>query len=97
MSNQIMPETVLNWIDAKEVTAVNGDTFAKLSPHNGEMICRVARSKKQDVDKAVQAAANAQAGWADTPAVQRGNILHQVCNLLEQHQAEIAGIVALET
>lgn len=97
MNNQVMPDKISNWIDAKEVMAVSGDTFVKLSPHNGKVLSNVARSKARDVDYAVRIATKAQIGWADTPAVQRGDILHKVCNLLEQHKAEIARIVALET
>jgi aldehyde dehydrogenase (NAD+) len=97
MNIQNVPETILNWIAGEEVTAENGETFEKLSPHNSQVICNVVRSKKNDVDKAVQTAKNTQAEWATIPAVQRGYILHQVCNLLEQNQDKIARIVALET
>lgn len=98
MSNQYkLPETVLNWIDGKEVFSINEELFEKLSPHNGKPVCKVARSKLQDVDKAVAVATKSQIAWADTPAVQRGYILHQICNVLEQNQAEIAQIVVQET
>jgi acyl-CoA reductase-like NAD-dependent aldehyde dehydrogenase len=57
----------------------------------------VARSGKEDVDAAVKAAVVAQVGWAATPAVQRGLVLHRICNALEAHQQEIAEMVARET
>jgi alpha-ketoglutaric semialdehyde dehydrogenase len=57
----------------------------------------VARSGKADVDAAVAAAAAAQGAWASTPAVQRGLVLHRICNALEAHQQEIAEMVARET
>ena len=97
MSEQIVPEVILNWINGQEVAAENEDTFVKLSPHNGKKVCNVARSRKQDVDNAVKAAIQGQVAWAETPAVQRGDILHNICNLLEQNKDEIAHIVALET
>jgi len=98
MSNKFqLPETILNWIDGKEIPAIGGETFRKLSPHSGENICKVVKSKLPDVENAVKVATKAQTEWAETPAVQRGHILHQVCNALEQSQEDIARVVALET
>ncbi len=57
----------------------------------------MARSGKEDVAAAVAAARVAQRGWAETPAVQRGLVLHRVCNALESHQQEVAEMVARET
>ena len=57
----------------------------------------MARSGKDDVDAAVAAAVAAQGAWAATPAVQRGLVLHRICNALEAHQQELAEIVARET
>ena len=57
----------------------------------------MARSGQADVDAAVAAAVAAQAAWALTPAVQRGAVLHRICNALEAHQQELAAIVARET
>lgn len=61
------------------------------------MLFAVARSGKDDVDAAIDAAVAAQAGWAATPAVQRGLVLHRVCNALEAHQQDLAEMVARET
>ncbi len=57
----------------------------------------MARSAAEDVEAAVDAALRAQKGWAATPAVQRGHLLHQVCNALEAQQKTVAEIVAKET
>ena len=57
----------------------------------------MARSGQDDVDAAVAAAVAAQGAWAVTPAVQRGVVLHRICNALEAHQQELAEIVARET
>lgn len=92
-----MRETVLNWIGGKEVPASDGTFFTKCSPHDSAELYSVARSKKEDVDAAVSAAREAQAAWAATPAVQRGHMLHQICNALENRSDEIAAIVASET
>ena len=57
----------------------------------------MARSGQDDVDAAVAAAVAAQGAWAATPAVQRGVVLHRICNALEARQQELAEIVARET
>jgi alpha-ketoglutaric semialdehyde dehydrogenase len=50
-----------------------------------------------DVENVVWAALRAQIAWAAMPAVQRGLVLHRVCNALEARQQELAEIVAKET
>ena len=90
-------EHITNWIDGEQVDADSGELFNKLNPHDGQLLCRVARSRADDVHRAVEAARRAQLAWADTPAVQRGLILHKVVVAMQQHQAEIARIVHLET
>ncbi|PSN10077.1 aldehyde dehydrogenase, partial [filamentous cyanobacterium CCT1] len=92
-----IPATIPNWINGKEQTAQGGEVFANLSPATGEILCQVARSREVDVAQAVEAAKQAQPAWAEMPAVQRGNVLHEIVLGMKQHQAEIAEIVAAET
>ena len=91
------PKTLGNWIDGAERPAADGTTFDKIAPHDGRRLGAVARSKAADVDEAVRTARAAFPSWADTPAVQRGAILHKVCNSLEARSADMATIVAAET
>ena len=97
MSSNSIPKTVLNWIDGKECQAVSGETFGKLSPASGEQICRVTRSKTEDVQKAVEVARKAQPAWADSTPVSRGDLLHDIAQVMRKQQEEIASIVSLET
>ena len=89
--------TIGNWINGEQRHAISGATFEKRSPHDGTPLFTVARSAAADVDAAVEAASRAQAAWAATPAVQRGFMLHKVCNALEAQQKELAEVVAKET
>jgi alpha-ketoglutaric semialdehyde dehydrogenase len=93
----MIPKEVKNWINGKEEQSKSGKLFEKISPHSGEVICKVARSTKLDIDNAVAEAKQAQIGWANIPPVQRGHLLHQICNALESQKENIASIVALET
>lgn len=97
MTEHPIPEQVPNWLDGRQVAARGGEWFDKLAPHDGRRLCGVARSRARDVDDAVRAARAAQPGWGATPAVQRGHLLHQVCNRLEAEADAIARVVAIET
>lgn len=93
----MIPPLVSNQINGAEVPAQSGATFAKLSPHDGAVLCQVSRSGPADVMAAVAAAQAAQSAWADTPAVQRGLLLHALVRRLQDNADVIARIVAAET
>lgn len=97
MAPDYLPSQVLNWINGQQVTAVAGEWFDKLDPTNGQVLCQVARSRAADIEQAVKSAKQAQPAWADTPPVQRGNILHEIVLGMKARQEEIAKIVAAET
>ncbi len=93
----LIPLTLPNWIDGQERAADSGELFDKLNPHNGQILCRVSRSRAADVHRAVAAAKRAQPAWADTPPVQRGMILHKIVVGMQARQEAIARVVAAET
>jgi aldehyde dehydrogenase (NAD+) len=93
----IIPEVIHNFIDNRDCESVDKLTFPNLDPTNGEVICLVSRSDKKDVIQAVQSAKKAQPGWAQTPPVQRGLILHQIVVEMMNQRDQIAGIVSKET
>lgn len=86
-----------NWIGGVERGSRAGEHFDKRSPHDGELLARVARSRAADVADAVSAASAAAEGWARTPGVKRGEILHAVVAGMVEHRGALARIVALET
>ena len=95
--NKNFPQQIGNWVNGEESSSLEGGVFEKVSPHSGEVICAVARSQKEDIHVAVSVAATAQISWSNMPAVQRGHLLHQICNALEANQAQVANVVAMET
>jgi alpha-ketoglutaric semialdehyde dehydrogenase len=97
MTSNSIPEIVPNWINGAEKAATDSGLIDKLNPATGGVLCQLARSRAEDVDAAVAAALKAQPGWAVTPAVGRGDILHAIANRMEQRREDIARIVALET
>jgi acyl-CoA reductase-like NAD-dependent aldehyde dehydrogenase len=93
----MLPEIIPNWIDGQEHAARASEYFEKLNPATGETLCRVARSRTEDVQLAVTSAQRAQPSWAQVPPVKRGHILHAIAMRLRDCREEVAQIVALET
>ncbi len=86
-----------NWINGQETAAMSQKKFRKLNPANGEVIFNVARSSKNDVDKTVETALAKAEGWAATPPVQRGLILHNIVRKLIERKEEMGRMVHMET
>jgi acyl-CoA reductase-like NAD-dependent aldehyde dehydrogenase len=92
-----IPARLPNQIDGADAAAAACETFPKLDPSNGREICQVARSRAADIDRAIAAARTAQPAWAETTVVKRGEILRKIAQLMQEHRAELAAIVARET
>jgi alpha-ketoglutaric semialdehyde dehydrogenase len=93
----MIPKIIPNWINGKECLATTAGKFEKLNPANGKMLCQVTKSDQKDIKRAVEYSKKVQNKWADTPAVQRGEILHEIVLKMKQDQDMIAKIVSLET
>ncbi len=93
----MIPEQIPNWIGGEQQPAKAGEWFDKLDPANGKLLTHAARSRADDVAAAVEWAKRAFPAWSDTPAVQRGLLLHKLVVGMQNHQEEIARIVAAET
>ncbi len=79
------------WVDS---SATNfGDIH---NPSTGELIARVPMGGAADVEKAVQSAQAAFAGWNDTPVVERARIMFKFKSLLEANYEEIARSITRE-
>ncbi|MFM9281546.1 aldehyde dehydrogenase family protein [Paenibacillus jiagnxiensis] len=66
------------------------------SPYSGEVIAEVAEAAAEDVDAAVQAAAEAKSAMRALPAHRRAAILEKLAVLLEERKDEAARLIALE-
>ena len=97
MTNPLFPGELPNWINGLQKPAAAGEYFDKLNPATGQLLSRIARSQAEDIGEAVAAARRAQPAWADTPAVQRGMVLHKIVDAMQQRQSDIAQVVHLET
>ena len=81
-------------IDGEWITP-NGTTEVR-SPYTGEPVFRVSLAGEAEVQRAIDAATRAFAGWSETPAHERSAILHRTADLLGQRREDLARTIALE-
>ena len=87
---------VRNLIAGREQDPLTGTWLEKRRPADGEVLCEVARSGSQDVVAAVEAARKAQPAWAACTAVERGDVVRAIAELLRGRREEASAIVAEE-
>ena len=80
----------LNFIGGVFVEAHDGGTIANINPATGEEIGRIPRSKKADVEAAVQASRFAQIEWSTLTLLERADWLDRLADGLEQRKEELA-------
>jgi aldehyde dehydrogenase len=74
-----------NFINGRFVPPHRGQTFDVVSPINGKVFTKAARSTAEDIELALDAAHAAKAKWGATPAAERANILLKIADRLEQN------------
>ncbi|WP_300617397.1 aldehyde dehydrogenase [Dokdonella sp.] len=74
-----------NYIGGQWVTPVAGRYFENVTPVTGKAFCEIARSDKDDVEFALDAAHKAKAAWARTSTTERANILNRIADRMEQN------------
>src|SRR4051812_39993524 len=88
--------TLDNFIGGRWVKARASEYFDVHNPASGDVIGRTPLSTSEDVDAAVQAAAQAFPAWRDTPVNARAQFLYKFKQLCEQHFDELARVVTTE-
>ncbi|WP_375479903.1 NAD-dependent succinate-semialdehyde dehydrogenase [uncultured Jatrophihabitans sp.] len=78
------------WVDG------SAGTFDVLDPSTGEVLCAVPRAGVDDVRRAVDAAADAQAGWAALAPRERSEILRGAFELMIERTEQLAYLMSLE-
>lgn len=85
------------WIGGREVQAASGSTFDVENPTTKEIIARVAEGVEQDVDHAVDVAAEAAQAWGKSSAVERFHLLSRLAKLIKENAEELAHWEVLTT
>lgn len=79
-----------NYIGGKWVAPIGGEYFDDISPVNGKPFTRVARSKKEDIELALDKAHEAKEKWGHTPVAERSNILLKIADRMEANLERLA-------
>ena len=81
-----------NFIGGEWVAPVKGGYFDNVSPTTGQVICQIARSQADDVERAIDAAHAAADGWGRTPVADRARVLNRVADRMEQYLPFLAAV-----
>jgi aldehyde dehydrogenase (NAD+) len=93
----VIPAEVPNLVAGEERSPAGGAWLDKSRPSDGGPLCRVARSGADDAAAAVDAALAAQSGWGARTAVERGDVVRAIAELLRERREEASELVAAET
>ena len=99
MTVNVDVQTFPLFINGKWEPATGGETFDVLNPANGEVVARVAKGTKEDVDRAVKAAREAfdQGDWKNMNPKDRANVLYAISYQIAAHAEELAYLEAISS
>ena len=85
-------------IDGKRVDASNGESFEVLDPSDNNVLTRVPKGDKEDIDRAVKSAHNAfeNGPWRKITVSERGKLMWKLADLIEQRTEEFAQLETLD-
>ena len=79
-----------NFIGGQWVAPVRGQYFENVSPVDGKVFTKVARSTAEDIELALDAAHAAAPSWNSSSATQRSNMLLKIADVMEANLALLA-------
>lgn len=87
------------FINGEYSAAADNSVFATVDPTAQQTLAEVARGKKADVDRAVQAARSAfdRGDWSQASPAQRKAVLQKFADLMDAHREELALLETLDT
>ena len=91
-----MTTTLSHWINGAAVPGAESRFGEVYNPATGEVIARVPFASEDEVDKAVEAAAAAAPGWAETPPMRRARVVFKFKDLVERRKEALAEVVTRE-
>jgi acyl-CoA reductase-like NAD-dependent aldehyde dehydrogenase len=77
--------------------AADNQLFEIHEPYSGKLFARAAAGTRADARTAVDAAARAFAGWADTTPAEKARLFLKAAEIVKRRRAEIAEVLARET
>lgn len=105
-TNIMFPATVQSFLDGaassifvhgERTGAASGETIDSIDPASGEVIAKIARGGKEDVDRAVASATRAfHRDWRDMKPTARARCLLTLADLIESNVEELAALESLD-
>lgn len=85
-----------NYINGKFVAPAGGQYFDNVSPIDGKVFTKAARSDHRDIDMALDAAHGAAKAWGSTSPTQRSNILLKIADRIEANLELLARVETVD-
>lgn len=85
-----------NFIGGKFVEPVKGQYFDNVSPIDGKVFTKAARSTQEDIDLALDAAHQAFPTWSKTSATERSNMLLKIAQVMEDNLEYLATLETID-
>ncbi len=85
-----------NFIGGKFVPPVKGDYFDNISPIDGKAFTKVARSTKEDIELAIDAAEEAFKTWGKSSPAYRSKVLNQIADIMEANLEYLATVETID-
>ena len=85
-----------NYINGEFVAPVNGKYFDNISPIDGQVFTKAAHSSPEDLELAVNAAAEAFKTWSKTSATERSIILNKIAQRMEENLEYLATVETID-
>ena len=92
----VIPQATRMFVAGQWSAAEGGDEVRATSPATGEDLGAVANGGREDARRAVSAAADAFASWADATAFERAAALHRIAEVCERRREELALALTLD-
>jgi aldehyde dehydrogenase len=73
-----------NFIGGKWVAPVRGQYFDNVSPIDGQVVCKIARSTAEDIELALDAAHGAREAWGRVSITDRSRLLLRIADRMEE-------------
>jgi len=85
-----------NFIGGKFVPPVSGEYFDNISPIDGKVFTQAARSGKEDIELALDAAHQAFPSWSKTSVTTRSNMLLKIADIIEANLELLATVETID-
>lgn len=85
-----------NFIGGQFVAPVKGEYFDNISPIDGKVFTQAARSGKEDIELALDAANKAFPAWSKTPVAKRAEMLNRIADIMQQNLEYLATVETID-